>query len=550
MFSRMDIPDPRQQRKPFRFRTRWIALFVLFDVAFVAIALWVVFGKPTADDRLVYLDADRLRLGGEEICPVILDIEDGHPGFPDSVRSGFDVRPLKARLGGRQDAKTAVFRFGAAPSVPFSMLETILTTLHSAGVAHLELVDSAGAAPVALREAEPICWEGGWMDDCSTLARFGNEMSFSWFVVRSDTLYFIASGKGGPFARSIPLARADKDTRGAENLRDSVRRWVSAVSPGDSLDSIGILLRPDDNFRRAFEVAALVNAASGRNPWLGMQPRGMDRFLSDLFEIVRIEESRRKDPSGTSRGLSLSGLERVFFREQGVGAFLATGAVRAGVWMPPRLDMPIVPPECDLDCQDLGSYSYRDFPLPVFGEGRRLLLREVQFRGVTRKTWPIWWALYDNGLRTSVWFFEGGLVEGKELTNYQIDRIAPLGPEGFRIQVRGELYRNGYWAEKGVELDFALSENGIALKTVGNRFSWLDGEEFRFAERFGDGWVVRTHRNPPEKLLRSCGYRNPRREGSPGFDWDRNLRITRCITRWPKADSSVLASGEKSFIER
>lgn len=550
MFSRMDIPDPKPQRKPFRFRTKWIALFVLFDVVFVAIALWVVFGKPAADDRLVYLDADQLRLGEDAICPVILDINDGHPGFPDSVRSGFDVQPLKARLGGRLDVKTAVFRFGAAPSVPFSMLGTILTTLHSAGVAHLELVDSAGAVPVALREAMSICWEGGWVVDCTPMAQFGNEMSFSWFVVRSDTLYFIASGNGRPFARSISLAQDGRDPVPTENLRDSVRRWISSASPGDSLDSVGILFRHDDNFRHVYEITALVKEAGGRKPWLGEQPRGMEQFVSDLFAIARIEESRQRDSSRQGRGISLSGLERVFFREHGVGSFLVSGSSLAGTWMPPQLDTKIVPPECDLDCQDRGSFSYRDFPLPNVSEGHRLVLRQVQYRGVTHKTWPIWWALYDNGIRTSVWTFAGGMVEDRILTNYQVDKIRPIGAGGFRIQVKGESYRNGSWAQKGVELDFVWTGSDIRLAEVGNRFGWFSGDVFSIEDPSPGGWTERSAENPPASLLRRCGYRNPRGEESLGFDWDRNLRITRCITAWSKAKSTFRPAGEKSFIER
>jgi hypothetical protein len=50
--------------------------------------------------------------------------------------------------------------------------------------------------------------------------------------------------------------------------------------------------------------------------------------------------------------------------------------------------------------------------------------------------------------------------------------------------------------------------------------------------------------------LRRCGYRDPGREGSPEFDWERNLRITRCITAWSEAKSTFRPLGVRSFIER
>ncbi|MBK8802097.1 MAG: hypothetical protein IPN71_08580 [Fibrobacteres bacterium] len=546
MFSRMDNPDAKQERKPFRFQLKWLILFLALDAAFVAIGLWIVQGKGS-DEHTVYLEEYELRLGAHVICPVLVNPKDELSDFPDSVWSGFEVDPLKIRLSDREDVKSAVFRLEAASSMPFSLTETLLRTMKSAGVVHLELVDSLGSVPVALRENRPFCSAGGRLVDCSPFLDNPAEKSTALFFARSDTLVLLVSGKGRSIVRSTVMERDGAGMEVLAHVRDSLRRWVSLMSP---VDSVGILFQHRDPFHKVCEIARLVREAGGTSPWLAKRSPNMEQFLSEYLDGVSLEAAWRKDSLADSRGALLCGLERLFFRKQGVGGVLASAIQRDAGWMPTRLEDSIVIPECEGECHDMESYSYRDFSLPAMREEQNLVLREVQLRGFAMKTWSTWWTLYDNGRRTSVWAYEGGLAGEKELANYQIDTIVPLGRDGFRIQLKGESYRNGSWAEKGVELDFGWTENNFVLTTVCNRFGWFSGESFRTEERSGDGWTERSAENPPASLLRRCGYRDPGREGSPEFDWERNLRITRCITAWSEAKSTFRPLGVRSFIER
>ena len=559
MFSDMVIPDSNPERKSFRFRPKWISLFFAFAAALVPIGFWIAQGNELdehkeeargSDEHLVYLDKHELRLGAVVICPVLPGPRDQSPDLPDSVWYGSEIEPLKRRLISREDAKTGVLRLGATPSMSYSMIEAVLRTVRSAGVAGMELVDPNGSVAVALLDVSPICYDARIVEDCSPVADFGNEDSFSWFLERSDTLWFLASGQGRSIVRSVPWTGWGVDSAANSPVRDSVRRWMAWTTRGDSLDSVGIYFFPTNSFRKVFGIAKFIREATGKTTWIAEQPRKMSQYLSDFSAVANFKDAQRRDSATRSRGVSLAGLDRIYFRKHGEGSFLVSASREAETWMPLALDAKIVPPECDPECQDRGGFSHRDFPLPPVLVGHRLVLRQVQYRGVGMKTWPIWWALYDNGQRTSVWTFKGGLVRDKELTNYQIDKIVPLGQSGFRIRLKGESYRNGSWTEKGVELDFGQAENDFVLNSVGNRFGWFSGDEFHSEERSGDGWIQRKVSEPPKSLLRSCGYKDPGTEGAPEYDFDRNLRITRCITAWSKAKSTFRPAGEKSFIER
>ncbi|QQS05606.1 MAG: hypothetical protein IPK50_01640 [Fibrobacterota bacterium] len=537
----MDIPDAKPERKPFRFRTKWLVLFLALDAAFVAIGLWIVQGKGS-DEHTVYLEEYELRLGAHVICPLVVNPERGFPDFLDSVWEGRDIRPLKERLLLLEDLDSATIRVQATSSLPFGTLEPVLTTMANSGARHLILADPRGDVRLKVsRERLPMVSGGEWVD-------MADRASFALILERNDSLVMVSAKEGRQMVRFLALG--SDWTRGEipSPSLDSLATWKSLLAPGDS---IGVLSQLRDTVGRIAALARLAERVSGMTSWLvaGHNPE-LDRFLLDRLDSVGLEAAWRTDSLADSRGAMLCGLERLFFRKQGVGGVLAAASRSAEGLIPTRWEDSIVIPQCEGECHDLESFSHRDFPLPAMREGQNLVLREVQMRGFTMKTWPIWWALYDNGIRTSVWTFEGGMIEGKVLTNYQVDKIRPIGAGGFRIQVKGESYRNGSWVEKGVELDFVWTGTDFRLAEVGNRFGWFSGDVFKTEDSSPGGWTERSAENPPASLLLRCGYRDPGREGSPEFDWDRNLRITRCITAWPGAKSTFRPAGEKSFIER
>lgn len=546
----MHIPGADLSRKPFDFRQKWIALFVALDAVCIAIALWVVFGGSRVDDRLVFLGDEVLMLGSDTLCHLETNYRDSLPDFPDSAWNGWQIDRLETLVRARGDSVGRRLRFAASPAMPFMMVDVVLRTLRKAGLRTVDLVDSIGTVPVILRDEEMLIAERRWSSPWWPADDPDPSDSFLWFLMRSDTLVFLASGHKGVFERALFPARKDLDSTGKQAMKDSVRRWLAEASLGNSLDSIGIILSSQDSFQRVVDIVRLVQEASGKKPWLGKQAWRFDQFRLDFSDGARLDEIRRKHSKPSGPAIRVSGLDRLFFRKCGIGSYLASDAGEAGAWMPLEFDGRIAPSDRDKKWQDDWWYSRRDYPIPLNRLGHRLVVRQVKFLRPTWQSGPIWWAFYDNGIRGSVWFFQSGLSEEKELADYEIDTIEPLGPDGFRIHVRGVKRLDRDWIESGIDLDFDASGDVCSLKSVCNRFSWFGGKEFQTEESSVDGWIIRTVFSPPDSLLRTCGYRDPTRKGSPKFDWNHKHRIAQCITRWPDASSRTRATGEKSYIER
>ncbi len=488
----------------------------------------------------MFLSPNELRLGSEAICSLRTNSKDGFPDYPASVWEEGVISPLVVRLQSQEDRATATYRLHATANIPFITVDPLLETIHMAGVKHMVLVDSQAEVPVALGE-------GSWRTIFDPRRGEDSLGSFALVMERGDTLVLVASTGNSAAMRVLPLDSHPPAGSMAPWLSDSLASWKKLVAPGDT---ITILSDFQDPFRRVARLARLVGGINGIPPRLERRPISMDEFLSAVLDSANSEARWIADQGRSERPSRLLGLERVFFRRNAVLMDWLSQSRQVRSWLTETLDAPVVEPECPFECPDLGGFHRTDYPLPPSGRGHSLALREVQFWNVSSKTSPVWWALYDNGSRTTVWTFEGGIIDGRVLTNYGIERVLPLAGGGVRIQVVGESYRNGSWTEKGVELDFSWSGTDLVLRKVRNLFGWFSGETFLTEDSAAGGWIERRADHPPAALLRRCGYRDPTGEESRGFDWDRNLRISRCITRWEGAVAKFRPDSVKSFIER
>jgi len=136
------------------------------------------------------------------------------------------------------------------------------------------------------------------------------------------------------------------------------------------------------------------------------------------------------------------------------------------------------------------------------------------------------------------------------LANYSLDKIC-LGKDGrLTLRLRGQMVRNGYSCEKGVELDLAVTGHGLRLAGVRNAFTFLDGREVIRTETCSrEVCTMREVGNAPDRLLTSCKYVDPQRDERWRFDWDRLLNVATCVTHSSMAKVSTRKSSEPSFIE-
>ncbi|MBK9576564.1 MAG: hypothetical protein IPK50_01615 [Fibrobacterota bacterium] len=545
----MELPDAHPARMPFRFQAKWIALFVAFGALFVAIALWVVFGRQRVDDRLIFLDDSALMLGADTLCPFQAHFRDSLPDFPDTTWKGFDINPLRNQVESKRMAGMEGFRLGASPTMPFVTLDVVLHTLRNAGLERINLVDFTRNVEVALPEGELNYEERDPSYGSSEWRVPETKDSFLWILMRSDTLHLFASGMRGVTWRTLPGALETRDSVARRSAQDSLRRWLLETCRGNSPGSILILNASRDPFRKMIELAAFVHEAGGRIPRIAKLTSGYERFLSGFPAASELDEVLRENSIAWSRGRMVAGLGRLQFDKQGIGPLLSSGMDQEVALMPLELDAKVVVPEGNPFLSGASRYSHRDFRIPFQGEKQRLVLREVWLGRRGSGHGSSWWAFYDEGRRTSVWSLDA-IRKGSWWSSFSIDRIEPLGPYGFRILLRQEDLSDSVWWMNGYELDFSVSETLITLTTVGDRFSWYMGDEFRTEELSSEGWLLRRVVFPPDSLLRTCGYHALSRESWRSMDWDRALRVSRCITSWREVDTFFRPIHAKSSLEQ
>ena len=211
---------------------------------------------------------------------------------------------------------------------------------------------------------------------------------------------------------------------------------------------------------------------------------------------------------------------------------------------------------------ELETYvEVHDFLLPLRGEPRKLSLREIVARPETSRITEVWWALYDEGKRTDVWYFKADPIrtENKALSNYEIESVRASGGV-VELQVRGMMFRpQGAWWVTGKILSFSVQDNHLVLFRVRNAFGFFQdydlGESVppihvSIEHEVGERFEILSCDSVPEELLRKCGFRDPLLDDDWVFSWARMENTALCVIRKAKVRASSRDFETSSFVER
>jgi hypothetical protein len=269
----------------------------------------------------------------------------------------------------------------------------------------------------------------------------------------------------------------------------------------------------------------------------------------------------------------LQGLERLYFEHVGgndehseVPSFLAKflpPEIRASKFSPRKAVREVMDGELGLHVET------RDFNLPQQRTSSDLWLRQIILdTGAARITW-LWWALYDHGRRTDVWYFSADpdswygevgrknrIDSSKVLSNYEIEAVSAT-TDGVELQVYGSMFRpGGAWWITGKTFTFSMQNETLQLTRVLNTFGFFQGYDVgdtrdlvdvTTEQEVGGRFQIQNYDKIQESILRACGFGDHLRMkigSSIGGDWRERLIASRRESRgeYPTAISISLPS--------
>jgi len=203
----------------------------------------------------------------------------------------------------------------------------------------------------------------------------------------------------------------------------------------------------------------------------------------------------------------------------------------------------------------------RDFELPIRSSKHRIWIREVSDINHPRIS-ELWWALYDDGRRTDVWYFTANpnKTDRKMLSNYLLNSVSMASNEFVILRVQGEMFRPmGAWWIVGKEFAFKASTQRITLENVRNVFGF-----FHSYDKDGTGGVliVKTERelkgryqvreiNPvSDDSAHACRFQDPTLTDRWQFRWSDLEMAAQCLTDMSGAVVKYRDFKSASFIER
>lgn len=263
--------------------------------------------------------------------------------------------------------------------------------------------------------------------------------------------------------------------------------------------------------------------------------------------------------SFTTPLLRFEGLERVYFEHVGMpGAPLASPPAVTSL-LPKTVQSSLLGRQAIESPMLSDEVTVRDFRLSSGRWKRDLWLRQVVDRRHPRIT-DLWWALYDDGRRSDVWYFRADPArnENKLLTNYEIEDVSTTDNNAIVFRIRGEMFRPaGAWWVVGKVFTLSMTDNGLVLSRVRNVFGFFrdydrgdtPGSIGVLTEReLDERFEVRAFTEVPEDLLRRCKFRDPLIEDT--WSWAEFEKVARCITENPDAKVTFRALDAPSFVER
>ncbi|MBN2372021.1 MAG: hypothetical protein JXO72_16185 [Vicinamibacteria bacterium] len=256
----------------------------------------------------------------------------------------------------------------------------------------------------------------------------------------------------------------------------------------------------------------------------------------------------------------LLGLERLYFEcVTALGqSSLHASAVRAAL---PR-DLKGSPSAGDTLRDEDGfevDVSIADFAVPAFSRDTRIVLRQVTDQ--SHRIHGIWWAIYLEGRRQDVWYFEASpdRTDGKLLANHTIKRVIRETNDQIVIDIVSTMFRpQGAMWISAWRLVFAVVSGGLAYQRAEERYGisrgYDDGEKppsstYWTARRNGREIEVMTVLDAPEAVVASC----ENQPSTAGDDGESDIDVERtalCVTSRVKAQVAKRSIDAPGFIER
>lgn len=379
-----------------------------------------------------------------------------------------------------------------------------------------------------------------------------------------STSYFTGPAACDSLVFAYPTSAPD----GPERLRA-----VLAAGPSDSFRRLDVVsdMRPEASFEGLLAALRAIGTEPTPTRISYHRATGFKRFANHLRRIRRKaqgeewltpEELRRFVPAfveplgarAADSGIGLVGLERVLFhpvaaRDMAVLAPEALALLPLSSTLPVKVERP----EHASDSWDPDDLTWQDFPLPRVLDGHTFVLRQVVHRPYTVRDFPIWWALYDNGRRTGIWTWSGGLGHGRVLPNYRLRHV--VGGQGgrFALRLRAETHRSSFHTEKGVELGFRATPTGLALETARTAWGFFLGDRTIVVTEsvHGGSMLERSIETGTgaDHLLRACGFTDPRRDEHWTWNWHRLERTAACLVRGEGATTRIRPLSTPSYLE-
>jgi hypothetical protein len=204
-----------------------------------------------------------------------------------------------------------------------------------------------------------------------------------------------------------------------------------------------------------------------------------------------------------------------------------------------------------------------DFQLPLNTTNHPVWIREVTNVGHPRIS-GLWWALYDNGRRSDVWYYTAtpDRNDGKMLSNYHLDSISIPARDRVVFRVQGEMFRpGGAWWIVGKEFVFRDSSSYILFSRVRNAFGFFHSYDIDdnggvlsvSTEREINGRFETRELEPvSEKTAHACGFRasDLTEAGEREFSWSKLEKIAGCIMNQRGTAIRYRNLKAGSFVER
>jgi hypothetical protein len=290
-------------------------------------------------------------------------------------------------------------------------------------------------------------------------------------------------------------------------------------------------------------------------------------LLCWLVAVAQDEKPvQRKDSVRVSAALPLlrlQGLDRVYFQHVGVPEDRSAMPTSVGALLPeviqPANSQQKTAAKKEVD--DANDVQVRDFRLQLPPSPRRLFLRQIVVDRETSRITKLWWALYDDGRRSDVWYFSADPMESgdKALSNYEIESASASGSDSLELRVRGMMFRpqGAFWIT-GKAFSFSSRGDMLALSRVRNVFGFFRGYDSGdrtpsidvVTEReTGGRFETRSYDSVPNGVLRHCQFRNPLDEKWE-FKWARMERTALCVSQETSVRTSYRGLDEPSCVER